>query len=329
MINAEAVNVLLKAGAVLHQPQPLEGGDTAILLRDGMLLAERHSAVHVTFNDVTDLAAYLNKHFPPVDTRITVGETVVQATSTPADPHGEVAIAVLETHPLFKRWGDTFGRQIDQRQLLRLLRMAEADLDADGKRLQRACGALVASGSTEFKSEVDARGLVTMGAVSRTQTLSQELPDRFTIDVPLFVGVLLKADGDTTVEPFYRLEVLVEVGIIEGKPVFLLTAPSLDVVRLRARQDVRTCLRERLDDRPWLVGLGTQSLQTWQKLQQNDATGPQINAFVSWRGGDGEPHHDGPFPTPTHDDGNCGPAEVGHDGPPPGETGIADVTDHS
>jgi hypothetical protein len=303
---------------------------------------------------VTDVAAWLNKHAHPDTTQIVVDDDEISAVLDVRHPKSHEVTGALSVHPSWAPWRQVLGRRLNQRQAHRLLRFAgEAELDASGVKLRSQVGSLTAVTGGEVKATYDARGLATVQSGTSTRAVTEELPATIAVSVPLFVGVLLREDGDTLVEPAYRLELELTVEVVDHEVMFTFECPRLEIAMLRAREDVATCLRQQLDDRAWLVGLG--SVEVEQHLSMGDLVPCALASDPTRRSqtrpdwmvdqvSESRPQHapypapsfmqppvyDGPpLDTPTHDDGNCGPAEVGHDGPPPGETGIADVTDHS
>jgi hypothetical protein len=327
------VKLILDNAAKLHA---VDGnlGVPFVARRDGcggtqVYSATEHSTIIVTLDSVRDLAGWLKKHAQPVTTHILVGQDEIVALLDARHPRSHRAIGNLLDHPLWKRWSDVLGRALTQKQLLALLRSGWGEIKDDlrAEKLRAAMGALTVRTGTTFKAEVDERGMTRLAAADANNVIDQPIPDAFELIAPLFVGVVLTGDGDTRHEPVYRVGIEVSVDVQHGQAFFTLNAPNLEVVELRAREDVAECLRQQLDDRGWLVGLGTLRVETWTTIDQERQPSLASDPVGAWWSSPHiarmwltEPDADGPFPMPTHDDGNCGPAQA---------DGIAEAPDHS
>jgi hypothetical protein len=217
-----------------------------------------------TFADPSSLAAWLRKHGDANGCQILVDKAEVAAVLDPHDAGSHRANATLTHHPVWGRWAAVLGRALRQKQLHTLLRAARADLGPLGETLLLRVGSMSASDTATYQQTIDARGMTTLQSADRTTTLSADIPPEIVITVPMYVGVLVRAgDAGELLEPHYTMTLLVEVSVVDGKPFFTLTCPDLEVVELRARQDVATSIRQQLDERPWLVGLGSIESTTW------------------------------------------------------------------
>jgi hypothetical protein len=349
MLTHEAIKLLLDQGGVLHQMTQPKDGLPLLVLRDSYGCSRVQPfhevpTLEVTLDSVKDLGAWLKKHAHPDTAHILVDEDQIDALLDARHPRSHRAVGSLSAHPLWKRWADILGKALTQKQLLAVLRSGANEIlgDPRGQMLRAALGALTVRTGTQYRAEIDERGMTRLAAADANNAIDQEIPDTFEVVAPLFVGVLLTGDGDTKVEPHYRVAMEVGVEVVQGVAYFKLSAPNIEVVKLRAREDVAQCLREQLDDRPWLVGLGSLTVerqlllgeaapcalasdpnrcrQTPPDFTLGPVEPPRGDSLYPTAPYPAPPFMQPPLHTPTHDDGNCGPAQA---------DGTADAPDHS
>lgn len=287
IVTEAALGLVAAVGAPASTPDlvPNPNGNGAVFLRRSGYTLEQLSGAKVpvpahAFTDVAALADHLNRHADPAVAHILLDGAleIVVADLDPGDPVASKVTCELATHPRFARWAGVFGRALRQKQLLHLCIAAEEDFapvrSREGDVLGTQSGQLSsqlrkfsAARKMDVEVELDETGATRFVGKAEKVTVSGTLPSRFTVQVPMFVGVKMRDPGlpkpppgtelseREWVEATYALEVLLRVEVGDHGPSFHLECPSLPVVRHQALQDAASFLRGRLAD-GFLVGIG-------------------------------------------------------------------------
>ncbi len=223
------------------------------------------------FADVDSLAAWLLKHAKPGPTEVLVAATEIRASPDPARAGRTGVSAKLHPHPRAQRWFDAFKKGLSQRDLFRLLIVAEEDFP----QLTLADGSPAGSGNfahevrklsvkrdSAFAAELDHRGFYKVRDESASTELSARVPSEFEIVVPLLQGIRDASDvvmdapePHGALECTYTLRILLDIDMSMAAPQFTLSAPGLELAQHEALRDAAAWLRHLLGDE-WLVGLG-------------------------------------------------------------------------
>lgn len=203
------------------------------------------------FADPPSLCAWLKRHAHPELTEILVEQRQVSAIVDGRAIDSDHVTAEMAPHPRFSRWHAVLTKTLTQRQFASLLGIAEDDIfGGNGAKMKTEVAKASWSGTSSVKSEVDARGYVSLQASTGTTAIDCTFPAFFTIKVPRYVGI--EIDGS---EPLYEIRVYVEIDAAPAGVVFKLTMPDLEIVDLEARRDVVRCAAGLLGE-GWIVGVG-------------------------------------------------------------------------
>ena len=133
------------------------------------------------------------------------------------------------------------------------------DLGSYGEWLASQIGQLEVMTGGTFESHLDPSGTLIFQGASAKTNISGKIPPRFSITVPYYLGVF---DPETDLPRDYELEILLRTEVTkDGVPMFTLSCPGLDVVKLEALQDAAGWLRSLLGDK-FLVGMGALALRS-------------------------------------------------------------------
>ncbi|OFW99276.1 MAG: hypothetical protein A3E78_11865 [Alphaproteobacteria bacterium RIFCSPHIGHO2_12_FULL_63_12] len=243
---------------------PLKLGAHSVIARHKDYVLERVPSIerstrrHV-FQDVTSFAQWLNRHGQKQRTEILVDEKEIAAALDADDPYTDVVKCALTFHPTFAAWSAIFGRRIDQRAFLQLVRGQRAALGNHGELLLGELRSFEVVRQGDFKHELDDRGFTRFHGSTAKQDAKGAFPAEIGVKTPIFDDIKW-VDGSNDLDCSYSLEVLVEIVIEEKLAFFTLTCPSLPVVMRAARRDAVAYLRDMIEEE-YLVGIGALKLE--------------------------------------------------------------------
>lgn len=240
------------------------GGVVAI--RDGYTLKqlpgkEKTARRHI-FHDLGSFAAWLNRHAKnrAQQVEILMEDTKVIADLAPSDQHSDLVTCMLIPHPMIQAWDRVFGKgPMTQKEFHNFIRgNMEAFPEKEGKGnigevLASSLLRLSVTNAKDLTAEMDERGFYHLSGGSNKSTVSNAIPPRFSIEIPVYIGVCDPSKPETELK--YRIEILLSIGIQDTSVSFYLSCPSLPLVYHQARLDARAWLEHLLDDE-FLVGLG-------------------------------------------------------------------------
>lgn len=247
----------------LHQT-PLSAGAQSVVARHKDYVLERLPSIerskrkHV-FQDVTTFAAWLNRHGLKERTEILVDEKEIAASLDADDPYTDVVKCALSFHPTFSAWSAIFGKRIDQRTFLQLVRGQRAALGHHGEVLLGELRSFEVVRQGDFKHELDDRGFTRFHGSTAKQDAKGAFPAEIEVKTPIFDDIK-RVDGSNDLDCVYSLEVLVEIVIEEKLAFFTLTCPGLPLVMRAARRDAVAYLRDMIEEE-YLVGIGALALE--------------------------------------------------------------------
>lgn len=228
--------------------------------------------------DLTDFAAFVNRRLSSVATDVLfdTDSDVITADGGPSDRRSDALTCGLRLHPRWKRWNDLLGKKLDQRAFYRhLLSSTPEDSELletpNGQVIGRAhlviaqdIGTLKITKGATFVGELDPRGFYRLRSNDATVEASAKIPSSLEIRVPWYqLGApVLDNDGQPADARGATYAITLEIEVITdgATPLFVLTAPGLDLVKHAAQIDAVNLLRDLLDD-GFLVGLGRHGVE--------------------------------------------------------------------
>jgi hypothetical protein len=204
------------------------------------------------FDDLKSFAEWIVRHMTDQErAEIAVGAAGnVEALADARDPDSDRVSCRLRRHPVFAAWADCLGEQIGQRTLQQLVRASSGHVPARSDLLTALAMLKVAEGAG-FEHRIDETGATRFSSEKASQTVTGAIPPTLILLTPIFEGV-----GHPGAEAEYEIEVLVSLDVRDGRVVFKLVAPGLELVLSHARRDVVAFLDSLLPG-AYQVGLGT------------------------------------------------------------------------
>jgi hypothetical protein len=217
--------------------------------------------------DLASFAAYLNRNARTSACDVLISEKCASADLQPGECSGSTVTCDMAYHPRFRRWREACGKGLTQRQFLAIVTAARgdfapqkatngADAGTEGDTLASNLMRMTVKKDEVYESEVDERGTIRFRSGAGRVDVGGAIPGRFTVRVPVFLGV----EGPDGTEPTYPLEIMVQLDV-ETAPVFTLSAPGVDLVVLDALNGARAFLESKLE-KDFLVGAGERRVAT-------------------------------------------------------------------
>lgn len=248
-MDGEAMDKLLARLAAKPETVVTPDGGTALVQfrKDPVLWHAKQEAQRHVFHDPNDLIAYLSGDAIEADVIVGVdgaraGSERIVAMIDPREPNHSTISCPLPYHPVFDAWNQKFRAsefhgQAVLHQLIRFF--GEGLVEPTRDVLLGQIGTLSVAEGQDLKVEIDARGMTRFRGGSANTAVDGSIPSDLVLTAYAF---------EYSDEPATFL-IKLSMAVRDGKALFKLDCPTLEMVRRREVAAVVAKVREKLAER--------------------------------------------------------------------------------